>query len=270
MEERRKTGFEPWAWVAFALGALVGATFLYLGLRPGGRGPILAYTLGLPILGTAAGLWMAVGMIWSVLHRPVLQRGRLKALVTGAASVWVCSLPIAYPSSHEGRPSPLAFRLPFEGELDVRWGGLEREENALIFDPARCYGVVFELPEEGGVVARTPVAGVLRSWVETEPEGGVRSAVLEVAEQRFLVVAGLGGEAPVPPGSSLAAGTPLGPALGPTLTVHLEDRPEPGTGEGVPFFFRDYRVGEALRERGVPLRGERVGTGRPSPVRDTR
>jgi hypothetical protein len=260
MPGQAKTGFEPWAWVAFVLAGLVAATFLYLGLRPGGRGPILAYSLGLPIVGTASGLWMAVGMIWSVLHKPVLQRGRLKALVAGAASMWMASLPIAYPSSYEGKPSALAFRLPFEGERSVRWGGLEREENALIFDPARRFGVVFEQPEEAPPTdVLAPAAGELRAWVQVEP-GGVWSTVLEVGADRYLVLSGL--EQPAATlGVRIEAGARLGRSLGPTLTVHLEDCPDPGSGEGIPFYFRDFLAGESLRERGVPVRGERVRQG---------
>ena len=144
MPSQEKTGFEPWAWVAFVLAGLVAATFLYLGLRPGGRGPIVAYSLGLPILGTLSGLWMAVGMIWSVLHKPVLQRGRLKPLVAGAASLWIASLPIAYPSSYEGHPSREDLRLPFAGEAQVRWGGDTRELNVLVLDPSRRFGTITE------------------------------------------------------------------------------------------------------------------------------
>jgi hypothetical protein len=257
MADRVKTGFEPWAWGAFVLAGLVASIYLYLGLRPGGRGPILAYSRGLPILGVLSGLWMAVGMIWSVLHKPVLQRGRLKALVAAGASLWMASLPIAYPSSYEGKPSSLAFRLPFEGERSVRWGGLEREQNALIFDPARRFGVVFEQPQDApSTEILAPAAGELRAWVQVE-SGGVWSAVLEVGLGRYLVLSGLA-ERGAAPGARIEAGAGLGRSLGSTLTVHLEDRPEPGRGEGIPFYFRDFRAGETHRERGVPVRGERV------------
>lgn len=258
MPSQEKTGFEPWAWVAFLLAGLVAATFLYLGLRPGGRGPIVAYSLGLPILGTLSGLWMAVGMIWSVLHKPVLQRGRLKPLVAGAASIWMASLPIAYPSSHEGKPSALVFRLPFEGERSVRWGGVEREQNALIFDPARRFGVVFEQPQGAPPTdVLAPAAGELLAWVEVE-SGGLWSAVLEVGAGQYLVLSGLGEEPAVALGTGIEAGARLGRSLGSTLTVHLEDHPDPGSGEGIPFYFRGFRAGETSRERGVPVRGERV------------
>ena len=174
---------------------------------------------------------------------------------------------MAYPSSYEGKPSSLVFRLPFEGERSVRWGGVEREQNALIFDPARRFGVVFEQPEGASPTAvLAPAAGKLLAWVEVE-SGGVRSAVLEVAADRYLVLAGLGAEPAKGPGEWIEAGEVLGPALGPTLTVHLEDRPDPGSGEGIPFFFRDFRAGGTPRERGVPVRGERVRQGAAEPSR---
>lgn len=263
-----RTGFEPWAWPAFGLGGGVALLLLYLGLRPGGRAPVLAYTYGPPLLGSLSALLMAGGLAWSVWRRPALQRGRLKPLLCLGASVWVCSLPIPYPSSHEGHPSTYRPVLPFEGEWRVRWGGDEREENALVLNPSRRFGVAFEPPE--GVEAPevlAPLPALLRGL--HRPEGAdAWQVVLELEEEQYLVLGGLAPETSLEPGRPVAAGTPLGRLAAEALVVHLEDRPNPGTGEGIPFFFRDYVADGKALERGVPIRGQRVRNGVPGGVSD--
>ena len=104
--------FEPWAHAAFALAGLTALVFLLLGLRPGGSFPVFLHARGLLLLGLASGLFLALALGWSVLRRPVFQRGRPKAFLALAASLWACSFPLAYPSSHAGHPSRVAFRLP--------------------------------------------------------------------------------------------------------------------------------------------------------------
>ena len=44
------TGYEPWSVVAFSLVGLTALLFVYLGLRPGGRGPVWAYREGTLLL----------------------------------------------------------------------------------------------------------------------------------------------------------------------------------------------------------------------------
>ena len=151
-------GFEPWAWAAFALGLATVGLLLFLGWRPGGAAPVLAYRWGPLVLGGAAAALLFFALLWCALCRPVLQRGRVAPLAVLAASLWFCSFPLAYPSSHEGHPSQVRFVLPFRGEARVRWGGERHETNRLLFDPSRRFGFCFEPISDEALVVRAPAA----------------------------------------------------------------------------------------------------------------
>ncbi|MCI0657594.1 MAG: hypothetical protein L0170_11065 [Acidobacteria bacterium] len=117
---------EAWVLLAYLVGAATAGLFLYLGLRPGGLGPIRAYTHGRSVLFLAGAALLCFGLGASLLRRPVLQRGRLGAFLCLGAAVWFSAYPLAYPSSHEGHPSavclPAALRaLLLPGEL-LGWG----------------------------------------------------------------------------------------------------------------------------------------------------
>ncbi len=243
-------GYEPWAWPAFALGGATALLVLYLGLRPGGRGPILAYTFGPLVLGVASALSLVAALAWCLARRPLLQRGRVKPLAVLAVSLWVCSFPVAYPSSHEGHPSAVRFRLPFDGEWRVHWGGDKREQNVLVLNPSRRFGFVFA--HAPTALVRAPAPGRV---VATD-----RALVLAVAQDEFLVVEGLAPETlRVAVGTDVGAGEPLGElGVEGLLGIHLEDAPRPGTGEGIPLLFHGYRADGRVERRHVPVRGQRV------------
>src|SRR5687768_12001972 len=65
--------FEAWAWCAFAVLLAFLVWLVYLGARPGGRGPLLAYTLGPLVLTLAALGVLAFAALWSATHRPLFQ-----------------------------------------------------------------------------------------------------------------------------------------------------------------------------------------------------
>src|SRR5690606_2852646 len=113
----------------------------------GGVGPILAYGLGRTVLFLCSAPLLLFGLARSALRRPVLQRGRLGAMLALAAAVWLTAYPLAYPSSFEGRPSAVRFRLPFGGgglsegaSWTVRWGGGRGPQSALALQPDRRFG----------------------------------------------------------------------------------------------------------------------------------
>jgi hypothetical protein len=244
-----RAGFEPWAWAAFALVGLTVALFLFLGARPGGAAPVLAYRFGLLAAGWASAVGMLIGIAWCLRRRPVLQRGRAWPLAALAASLWFCSLPLAYPSSHEGKYSTTRFRLPFEGSARVRFGGERVAANPLLFDPERRFGLAFEGEGEALRVC-APAAGELLARVDGREGVGL---VLRTGEREFCVLEGLAPEAGgLAPGARVAAGTPLGRAPG-VLTMHLKDRPEPGRGEGIPLRFFGYLADGRAAESGVPV-----------------
>ncbi|HEX6883635.1 MAG TPA: hypothetical protein VF530_09660 [Planctomycetota bacterium] len=264
MSERREV-FEPWAFAAFAVAAATAGLFLYLGLRPGGAGPVLAYRLGLLFLGWVAAVGMLLALLWSLRRRPVLQRRRAWPLMALGASLWLCSLPIAYPSSHEGRYSTTRFRLPFEGEARVRFGGDDARDNPLVFDPGRCFGFGFEASGGGALSVVAPAEGEL---VARAPGRAGQILVLATGPGEWCLLEGL--EATtlrVQPGQRVAAGEPLGEARG-VLYLHLQDAPEPGRGEGIPLRIHDYRVHGRPAEAGRPVPPQVVASaGPPDPGR---
>ncbi|MEM7309056.1 MAG: M23 family metallopeptidase [Planctomycetota bacterium] len=283
-----RAGPEPWAWFAFLIAAATAVLFLYLGLRPGGTGPIDAYTVGRLVLFLLGAVTLLVGIGWSLFRRPVLQRARLGAFLSLGASVWFCAYPLAYPSSFEGHPSAVAFRLPFEGEWTVRWGGKKGPQNALVLYPDRRFGYDFvRCDDEGasggaggslclGEAVLAPAAGEVVAVHDGEPDRAAGAAaatgepygnhvVLRVADGEYLFLIGLQQNSLavavgdlVEPGQVLArvgfsARSPLTPE--PHLGLHLQATPDLRRGEGIPLEFRGYASGGRTVARGVPRGG---------------
>jgi hypothetical protein len=267
--------FEPWAWLAFVLTGAQVVLLAVLGSRPGAPlGPLL-YTTGSIALGLASVLLLAVGLAWSVSHRPVLGRKRLLPLLLLAGCVVLSSLPLPYPSSHARGWSTVAFRLPFDGAWRVVWGGERRSQNVLVLSPARRYGFELEpLPEtlagngaDAGPDLLSPADGRVVSVVPGASESPFGNhLVLEVAEGEFLVLGNLLHEGvAVEPGDTVRSGQRIGALslggsrLGGRLSVHLQDSPVPGEGEGIPMRFRDYETGGRAVAAGVPTGGFQRG-----------
>ncbi len=250
-------GFEPWARVAFGLGGATLALYLYLGLRPGGAGPVLAYRYGPLVLGGAAALLLLGAIAWSLYRRPALRRRRAVPLAVLAACVWWCSFPLAYPSSHAGHPSRVSLSLPFAGERRVRFGGEQRARNPLLLDPSRRFAVTFDPPLEGESGVLAPAGGRVVAR-ETDERAGHARLVIAVAPGEYLVLEGLDPAALThDEGAELARGAPLGRSIGP-LCVFLQDGERIGRSEGVPFAFTEYLAdGRAIRS-GSPVPPERV------------
>ena len=247
---------EPWAWVAFALGLTTAALLVFLGCRPGGAAAVLAYSWGPLILGSASAVGLLLALLWCLRRRPVLQRGRTVPLVVLAASLWVCSLPIAYPSSHERNPSSIRFRLPFEGEALVRFGGGRGATNPLLFDPGRRFGIVFEPVGEDALSVLAPCGSRVLELGTVGPDETYLT--LEVGDDQFLVLSGLApGSCEFRPGDTIVEGAALGRALE-RLVVHLQDGPRRGRSEGIPLRFWSYLADGRPAEVGVPIPPQRV------------
>jgi hypothetical protein len=279
--------------VAFALlAALVSLTF-YLGLRPGGRGPILAYSMGRDLLALAALLTGFVGVVSSLVNRPLARRGRLPAFASLVVVIGVTSYDFPYPSSHEDHPSSICFRLPFDGEWTVFWGGEEKEENRLAaYFADRRWGLDLVVTRDGksragsdldllsyyayGREVLAPADGevvrVVDGIHDTQPGMLERSVeplgnhvVIRVAPEQFLFLAHLkAGSIPVREGQAVRRGEVVG-AVGnsgfsaitpePHLSVHLQDTPDPRRGEAVPWRFCDYLADGQRVDSGLPRGG---------------
>lgn len=251
MTPPEQQGREAWTHVSFALAGALVLVLAVLGSRPGGSLAPLLYSRGLLGLGLAAALVLTVGLLHCVLRKPALQRGRLGGLLCALAVLWAASYPLAYPSSHAGRPSAVVFRLPFGvegGPWTVRQAGERRTDNVLVLDPARRFGLVLVPDTESSVLA--PAAGE----VLVVGEG---TLALAVAPAETLVITGLVATSVVP-GERVAEGQDLGASGVDGITLHLQDRPEPGKGEGIPLRFHDYLADGRAVSSGVPLRGQRV------------
>lgn len=268
-----RRGFEPWAWLAFALGLATLTLFVALGLRPGAPLGLWLYLSGTAWLFLGAALLLVLALLWGVTHRPLLARRRAVPLAVLGACLLAVSLPFPYPSSHAARWSSVAFRLPFDGTWRVRWGGERRATNALVYSPARRYGFEFVRADgpTAGATVLAPCAGRVRSSVGDQADGAAERTpfgnhvVLEVAPGEFLVLGNLRqGSIRAVPGSTVEKGAELaqvGDSAGvsrpadPQLMVHLQDTPEPGRGEGIPLRFHAYRANGREVDAGVPAGG---------------
>jgi hypothetical protein len=286
--------FEVWTLLAYVVGALFAGLLVYLGLRPGGLGPIYAWGSGRDLLNLCALALLGTGAIWSFLHRPFLRRGRRLPFLILVLIVGVGSYPIPYPSSYEGRPSTICFRLPFEGEWTVFWGGEKKEDNLLVaYTADRRYGLDFVAAGDGstGSEVLAPADGVVVAAVDGLPDAdpGVvdrkadpsgNHVVIQVAERQFVFLCHLqNGSVRVETGQKVRAGDPIARAGSsgwsrltpqPHLAVHLQDTPVPGKGEAIPWQFCGYTADGVRVEKGVPrggigpggvLRGQRVAPG---------
>jgi len=290
---RSSTRPETWAWIAFfLLGASV-ALLVYLGLRPGGKGPVLAYSAGRGLIKLAAVGTGFVGVLWSVLHRPLLRRRRSLAFLCLAIVIGTHFFPFPYPSSYEGHPSTTCFRLPGEGEWTVFWGGETKETSRLASNfPERRWGLDLIVIEDGcshtgdglyledyfvyGREVFAPADGrvqhVHSGLHDTQPgmmERGLEPygnhVVLEIAPKEFLFLAHLKpGSIAVAEGEAVKRGQPIGRVGNsgystvtpePHLAIHLQDTPVPRRGEAIPWFFCHYLADGRTIDRGLPQGG---------------
>lgn len=283
---------EWWGWLAHLAFAVFLGGFFYLGSRSGGENAIYVYQWGRLWIALAALCLIVVGVAWSLFRRPFHQRGRVRSLVMLTAIVGLANLPFPYPTPHEGHPPPVCFRLPVEGEWTVYWGGDDPERNRLAnTSHDRRFGLDLILVREGaaasgpskedhfcfGEPALAPCAGVVVRAHDGEPDQEPRSwagrgapcgnhVVLEVSDGVFCFLTHLRqGSVRVAVGERVTAGTPLGEVGSsgistvtpfPHLAVHLQDTPEPGAGEAIPWTFCDYLANGSPVARGVPWGGQ--------------
>lgn len=291
VRERRRP--EVWALFAWLIGIAFVAMLIYLGLRPGGRGPVFVYDTGRNLLGLFAVVVLFVGAVWSALHRPFLQRRRIFPFVCVIGVIGVVSYPFPYPSSHEGHESAILFRLPVEGEWTVFWGGETKDESLLAgyfadrrwgldlvvtqdgrshrgegFDPADyfAYGRDVFAPADGEVVrVNSGVSDSRPGIYDSRVEAFGNFVVLKVADREFVFLCHLAPDSlAVREGSRVRAGEVLGKVGNsgystvtpePHLAMHLQDTSLPREGEAVPWKFSDY-IAEGMHvTRGLPRGG---------------
>jgi len=267
---------EPWAVGGYALALLLALLLLYLGMRPGGRAPILAWTYGLQVLPLAAFVLVVAGAVTAFRNKPFLRPGRklpflLLLLVVGAGG-----FELPYPSSHEGHESLICFRLPFavpkEGAWTVFWGGDTRKESLLsTYTASRRFGLDLVVSKDGRTSrdGRSLVAGEdVLAPCDGEVVRAGSTVVLRVTEGEYLFLGNVD-EVAVEIGRRVKVGERIGrvAATGasrftpePHLEIHLQDTAEDGTGEPIPWRFCGYVADGKNVEKGLPRGG--IGPGR--------
>jgi hypothetical protein len=296
----RKAGSGPlevWAILAYAIGALFVAAVVFLGLRPGGVAPVRVWLYGLGFLPLAAFALLVAGAIWSVRKPPFLRPGRKIPFLILLLAIGAGQIPLPYPSSHEGHDSAICFRLPFDGEWTVFWGGETKEQSLLaVYTVERRWGLDLVVAKEGRTHAGSgaaasdyyvfgrnvlaPADGVVVRTVDGVPDGipgridrgvepGGNRVVLQVGEREFVFLAHLAsGSIAVEPGQKVRAGDLLG-RVGcsgwsqhtpePHLAIHLQDSAVDGSGEPIPWHFCDYTADGVRVDKGLPHGG--IGPG---------
>jgi Peptidase family M23 len=252
-------------------------------MRPGGRGPIFAWHYGLQILPLLAFVLVIVGTIKALREKPFLRPGRKLPFLLLLLLVGAGGIELPYPSSHEGHESTICFRLPFatprEGEWTVFWGGETREASLLAaYTASRRFGLDLVVAKEGATSSPDGRSLVVGEDVLAPCDGEVvragRTVVIRVSDGEYLF---LGNVDPVATaGQRLERGERIGSVAGdgasrftpePHLEIHLQDTPEDGTGEPIPWRFCDYVADGRVVERGLPhggigprrqLRGQRI------------
>ncbi len=297
---RRRSGrVEVWVQFAYLLTLLTVAHVLYLSMRNEGRLPIYTFWFGSGVLTVAALLTLLVGSVRSLLFRPFMRRSRLQGIFCIALVLVAVNYPYPFPAAREGQPSAVRFQLPVRGEWVVVWGGEDPEDNVLAIQrPDRRWGLeLVQVDDEGSTHVRpgtklteyhafdavvfAPADGEVvaaRSDMRDNPPDARRvvdeefgnHVVIRVAEGEYVFLSHLKeGSVLVEAGDTVRAGQELGRVGNsgfstttpePHLALHLQDTAEPRFGQAVPWYFHDYRVGNARIERGLP-RGGRGSTG---------
>jgi hypothetical protein len=215
----------------------------------------------------------------------------VRAFVIVVAVLAVSNYPFPYPSSREGKPSPVEFRLPVEGEWVVLWGGEQKESNRLAgFYPDQRWGMHLVREVNGnsfegsgkegeqhycyGEPVFAPSAGTVIGVVDGIVDGGVLTASSEPFGNHLVIEVGVGEYLFL---TQLLAGS-LAPAVGdrvergaqlakvgssgfsmvspmPHLGLHLATSPIPGQGEGIPWSFHGYMSDGVFLVKGLPMGG---------------
>jgi hypothetical protein len=170
VERAEPVARELWVLAAHVVLALTALLFAYLGLRPGGRGPLWAWRFGRDACFFAALAVLAWGVARSALRRPFLRRSRTRAFLVLVLVLGVTPFQFPYPSSHEGRPSSALFRLPVDGEWRVFWGGEDKQSNRLAgFFAEQRWALALVREENGRRTREAPAENAAEPHPSREP-----------------------------------------------------------------------------------------------------
>jgi murein DD-endopeptidase MepM/ murein hydrolase activator NlpD len=275
-----------WLAAAPVLGLLHLVLLAAIHARPGPVGPVL-WQVGPLALTAGAIVALGVGLVQALGRRLHWTPWRGAAFLLLVA---VAYMPLAYrtyPSSRDGHPSAVRFRLPLDGPVTVAWGGATREVNYHVRGAAERWAYDLIVTERGqsyrtsglsvsdyyayDLPVLAPAAGRVRMVTDGLPDSALGSrallegcgnrVVIEVAPSEHLFLCHLkAGSITVRDGQMVAQGEPVGRvgnsgnSTEPHVHVHLQTTPGP-FGEGIPMYFHDYRAGADFVPRGMPTGG---------------
>jgi hypothetical protein len=286
MESRDAAG-DWWTRGTIALLALHAAFLGLVHARPG-RIAVGLWYVGPVVIALVAAILLGVALVRSWRRRDLPRPHHVAGFA--ALAIVIASLAAfrTYPSSHDRRPSRVAFRLPLDGPVTVAWGGptLAANYHAVMPDQRWAYdllitsrgrtfsadGIGLEDYHAYGRRVRAPADGIVRAIHDGEPDGPIghwqvvramgNHVIVEVAPSEFLFVAHLQrGSIRVAPGDRVVADQVLGlvgnsgNSSEPHVHLHLQDTPTPYFGEGIPLYFHRYRSGGVEMTRGIPTGG---------------
>jgi hypothetical protein len=294
---------DVWLLAAFAV-LLVHVAFLGLVSSRMGLVAVLLWYVAPVALLLSASILLVLALVQSWRTGELPGGRRLAGLAALALVVASFALLRTYPSSHDGRPSRVAFRLPLEGPVTVAWGGptLAVNYHASMPDQRWAYDLLVtvdgrSLGGDGtrledsyafGLPVLAPADGTVRRVHDAEQDGPIgqwrirrptgNHIVLEVAPREYLFIAHLrAGSISVTPGERVRAGQLIGRvgnsgnSTEPHVHLHLQDTQTAYLAEGIPFYFHGYRVEQVARGfRGVTVRGDVVERGMPVGGRERR
>jgi murein DD-endopeptidase MepM/ murein hydrolase activator NlpD len=275
-----------WLYAAPVLALLHLLVLVVIHARPGLLGAYL-WHLGPLSLTAATIIVLAVGLVQALRRRLVWTPWRAAAYLTLFAMIWMPLAYRTYPSSRDGQPSEIPFRLPLDGPVTVAWGGPTREVNYHVRGAAERWAYDLLVKRDGlsfrtdgrdvtdyhayGLPVLAPADGRVRAASDGEPDSalGARSlldgcgnrVVLEVAPDEFLFLCHLKpGSVTVREGERVTMGQVVGKvgnsgnSTEPHVHVHLQTTPGQ-FGEGIPMYFHDYRTHSGVVARGMPYGG---------------
>jgi hypothetical protein len=276
-------------WLRASIGlAIVHVVFLGVVSARVGFPALVLWNVARPLLALSAAALLAIALVRAWRRREGPNARTLAGLAAIGLVIASLSVVRTYPSSYDDRPSTVRFRLPLEGPVTVAWGGATLTVNyhVVMADQRWAYDLLVtrdgrSFEGDGTRLEQyftfdrpvlAPAGGIVRTVHDGEPDGPIgqwrvrralgNHVIIELADGAFLFIAHFRQDSiAVVTGERVSAGQVLGRvgnsgnSSEPHVHVHVQDTPTPYFGEGVPFYFHDYRVRGEIIARGMPLGG---------------
>ncbi|MGE3821617.1 MAG: M23 family metallopeptidase [Isosphaeraceae bacterium] len=257
--------------------------------RPGMAG-VVCWLFGLELVPLFARIILGLALVSAAFRRPFWTKRRV--FLWGLLVLLALSdaLFARYPSSFDGRPSRVPFRVPLDGPVTVGWGGGTPSENYHVVAPDQRWAYDLLVTQNGqshkgegqlltdyhiyDMKILSPCDGEVVAVFKDDPDmpvgelgGGTTPAgnhvVLKVSPDEYLWLCHLRPRsALVRQGDRVKRGDPLGRVGNsgntsePHLHIHLQNTPLAGFAEGIPLPFHDYKTADGrFVEKGIPTGG---------------